>query len=55
VVNETGIPGNYDVELDLPEGDSAAAKQTLLQTLGLELRQEDRPILMIEITLPAKP
>jgi uncharacterized protein (TIGR03435 family) len=53
VINETGITGNFDVDLDIPEGDGVTAKQTLLQKMGLELRQQDRPVTMIEITQAA--
>ncbi|MGO9167264.1 MAG: redoxin domain-containing protein [Candidatus Sulfotelmatobacter sp.] len=49
VVNETGIEGKFDAELEFPEKDAAAAKAALLKTLGLELIQEDRPIAMLEV------
>lgn len=50
VVNETGIEGKFDAELDLPAKVLDAAKAQLLKTLGLELIQEDRPILMLEVS-----
>ena len=50
VVNETGIEGRFDAELEFPEKDAAAAKTALLKTLGLYLIQEDRPIPMLEVS-----
>jgi uncharacterized protein (TIGR03435 family) len=50
VVNETGIKGRFDAELEFPEKDEAAAKATLLKTLGLELIEVDRPIQMLELS-----
>ena len=49
VVNETGIDGKFDVELEFPAKDGDAAKAAL-KTLGLELIQEDRPIQMLEVS-----
>jgi uncharacterized protein (TIGR03435 family) len=49
VVNETGIEGRFDAELEFPAKDAEAAKAALLKTLGLELIQEDRPIQMLEV------
>jgi uncharacterized protein (TIGR03435 family) len=50
VVNETGIEGRYDAELEFPAKDVEAAKAALLKTLGLELIQADRPIQMLEVS-----
>jgi len=50
VVNETGIEGRFDAELEFPAKDADAAKAALLKTTGLELIQEDRPIQMIEVS-----
>lgn len=50
VVNETGIKGNFDAEMEFPAKDAEAAKAALLKTLGLELTQADRPIAMLEVT-----
>jgi uncharacterized protein (TIGR03435 family) len=49
VVNETEIKGKFDAELEFPARDAAAAQAALLNTLGLELHQEDRPITLLEI------
>lgn len=49
VVNETGIEGKFDAELEFSAKDGDAAKAALLKTLGLELRQEDRPIAVVEV------
>ena len=49
VVNETGIDGKFDTELEFPVKDADAAKATLLKTLGLELTKADRPIQMLEV------
>lgn len=50
VVNETGIEGRFDEELDFPAKDGDAARAALTKTLGLELVKEDRPIAMLEVT-----
>lgn len=50
VVNETGIDGRYDVELEFPAKDLEAAKAALLKTLGLELIEAERPIQMLEVS-----
>jgi uncharacterized protein (TIGR03435 family) len=50
VVNETGIEGKFDAELEFPAKDVDAAKAALLKTLGLDLIQEDRPIQMLEVS-----
>jgi uncharacterized protein (TIGR03435 family) len=49
VVNETEIKGKFDAELEFPARDAAAARAALLNALGLELNQEDRPITILEI------
>jgi uncharacterized protein (TIGR03435 family) len=49
-VNETGIKGRFDAELEFPEKDTEAAKAALLKTLGLELIEADRPIQMLEVS-----
>ena len=49
VVNETGIEGNFDAELEFPAKDAEAAKATL-KTLGLELIEAERPIQMLEVS-----
>ena len=49
VVNETGIAGKFDAELEFPAKDVEAARSALLKTLGLDLQQEDRPISLLEI------
>jgi uncharacterized protein (TIGR03435 family) len=50
VVNETGIKGRFDAELEFPAKDTEAAKAALLKTLGLELIEADRPIQMLEVS-----
>jgi len=50
VVNETGIEGKFDAEVEFPEKDADAAKAALLKTLGLELIQADRPIPVLEVS-----
>jgi uncharacterized protein (TIGR03435 family) len=50
VVNETGIDGKFDVELEFPAKDLQAAKGILLKTLGLELIEAERPIQMLEVS-----
>jgi uncharacterized protein (TIGR03435 family) len=55
VVNETGIEGKFDAELEFPAKDADAAKAALLKTLGLELIEADRPIPMLEVSLGEKP
>lgn len=50
VVNETGIAGRFDEELEFPAKDGDAASAALTKTLGLELVKEDRPIAMLEVT-----
>jgi uncharacterized protein (TIGR03435 family) len=50
VVNETGIDGKFDVELEFPAKDAEAAKAALLKTLGLELIEAERPIQMLEVS-----
>jgi uncharacterized protein (TIGR03435 family) len=49
VVNETGIEGRFDAELEFPAKDMEAAKAALLKTLGLELIEAERPIKMLEV------
>lgn len=51
IVNETGIKGAFDEELELSATNADAAKAALLKTLGLELIQEDRPIAMFEVSV----
>jgi uncharacterized protein (TIGR03435 family) len=48
VINETGIDGKYDAELEFPEKDADAAKAAL-KTTGLELIEAERPIQMLEV------
>jgi uncharacterized protein (TIGR03435 family) len=50
VVNETGIEGKFDAELEFPAKDAEAAKAALLKTLGLELIEAERPIQMLEVS-----
>jgi thiol-disulfide isomerase/thioredoxin len=50
VVNETGIEGKFDAELEFPAKDVEAAKAALLKTLGLELIEAERPIQMLEVS-----
>jgi uncharacterized protein (TIGR03435 family) len=50
VINETGIEGKFDAEVEFPAKDADAAKTALLKTLGLELIQADRPIQMFEVS-----
>ena len=50
VVNETGIEGKFDVELEFPAKDVEAAKAALLKTMGLDLIEAERPIQMLEVT-----
>jgi uncharacterized protein (TIGR03435 family) len=54
VVNETGINGKFDVELEFPAKDAEAAK-VALKTLGLELIPEERPIQMLEVSSRKNP
>ena len=49
IVNETGIAGKFDAELEFPEKDVEAAKAAL-KTLGLELIEAERPIQMLEVS-----
>jgi uncharacterized protein (TIGR03435 family) len=49
VINETGIEGNFDAELEFPAKDADAAKAAL-KTIGLELIEAERPIQMLEVT-----
>jgi uncharacterized protein (TIGR03435 family) len=50
VINETGIDGKFDAELEFPAKDAEAAKAAL-KTLGLELIEAERPIQMLEVRL----
>jgi|WetSurMetagenome_2_1015567.scaffolds.fasta_scaffold124197_2 uncharacterized protein (TIGR03435 family) len=50
VINETGIEGKFDAEVEFPAKDADAAKTALLKTLGLKLIQADRPIQMFEVS-----
>ena len=50
VINETGIDGRYDIELEFPAKDMNAAKAALLATLGLRLIEVERPIQMLEVS-----
>ena len=50
VINETGIEGNFDAELEFPAKDVEAAKAALRKTLGLELIEAERPIQMLEVS-----
>jgi uncharacterized protein (TIGR03435 family) len=50
VVNETGIEGKFDAELEFPAKDVEAAKAALRKTLGLELIEAERPIQMLEVS-----
>ena len=50
VVNETGIDGRFDVELEFPVKDMEAAKAALLKKLGLKLIEAERPIQMLEVS-----
>jgi uncharacterized protein (TIGR03435 family) len=50
IVNETGIEGKFDVELEFPAKDVEAAKTALLKTLGLDLIEAERPIQMLEVS-----
>jgi len=50
VVDETGIEGKFDAEVEFPMKDAVAAKTALLKTLGLDLIEGDRPIAMLEVT-----
>ena len=49
IVNETGIEGKFDVELEFPAKDVEAAK-AVLKTIGLELIEAERPIQMLEVS-----
>jgi len=49
VINETGIEGKIDAELEFPAKDVGAAKAALLKTLGLDLIEAERPIQMLEV------
>jgi thiol-disulfide isomerase/thioredoxin len=44
VVNETGISGEFDANLDLPKGDSNAIKAALETNLGLTISKAQRSI-----------
>lgn len=50
VIDETGLDGNYDIEIQWHEGndpDHKALKKVLLDQLGLELVPADRPVEML--------
>ncbi len=49
VINETGIGGRFDAELKFPAKDAVAARAAILRTLGLELREEERSITVLDI------
>ncbi|MFZ1085091.1 MAG: redoxin domain-containing protein [Terracidiphilus sp.] len=49
VINETGIEGKFDAELEFPAKDADAAKAAL-KTIGLELIEAERPIQMLEVS-----
>jgi uncharacterized protein (TIGR03435 family) len=49
VINETGIKGKFDEELEFPAKDVDAAKAAL-KTIGLELIEAERPIQMLEVS-----
>ena len=49
VVNETGIDGKFDAELEFPAKDTVAAKTAIHRILSLELREEDRSITVLDI------
>jgi uncharacterized protein (TIGR03435 family) len=49
VINETGIEGKFDEELEFPKKDADAAKAAL-KTIGLELIEAERPIQMLEVS-----
>lgn len=53
VVNETAISGAYDAEVPIPQDDWNEGSKVLSRTLGLVLKQEDRPIQVLIVT-PAK-
>jgi uncharacterized protein (TIGR03435 family) len=50
VINETGIEGKFDAELEFPAKDVEAAKAVLLKTLDLDLIEAERPIQMLEVS-----
>jgi len=50
VIDETGIEGKFDAELEFPAKDADAAKAAL-KTIGLELIEAERPIQMLEVSL----
>jgi uncharacterized protein (TIGR03435 family) len=49
VINETGIEGNFDEELEFPKKDADAAKAAL-KAIGLKLIEAERPIQMLEVS-----
>jgi len=49
VINETGIEGKFDAELEFPAKDADAAKAAL-KTIGLELIEAERPVQMLEVS-----
>ena len=50
VIDETGINGAFDLELNFAAKDGASAKAALLKTLGLDLVRGDRPIDVLEVS-----
>jgi uncharacterized protein (TIGR03435 family) len=49
IINETGIEGKFDAELEFPAKDADAAKAAL-KTIGLELIEAERSIQMLEVS-----
>ena len=49
VINETGVEGNFDEELEFPKKDADAAKAAL-KAIGLKLIEAERPIQMLEVS-----
>jgi uncharacterized protein (TIGR03435 family) len=49
VINETGIEGKFDEELEFPAKDADAAKAAL-KAIGLKLIEAERPIQMLEVS-----
>jgi uncharacterized protein (TIGR03435 family) len=50
VVNETGIEGTFDAELEFARKDVDGANAALKKVMGLELVKADRPVAMLEIS-----
>lgn len=55
VLNETGIEGNFDLELQFKDKDVEGAKAVLASSTGLQLVSANRPITIYEVTGQEQP